>query len=77
MTRRGEQTRARLIDATRQVVREVGYAHASTRAIAEAAGVAEGTIYRHFQDKASLFFATVLESNGPVVASVTIPRTPS
>lgn len=71
MTRRGEQTRARLIDATRHVVREVGYAHASTRAIARAAGVAEGTIYRHFPDKASLFFATVLESNAPVVDWVT------
>ena len=71
MTQRGEATRARLIEATRSVVREVGYAHASTRAIAQAAGVAEGTIYRHFPDKASLFFATVLESNAPIVAWVT------
>ena len=71
MTQRGEATRARLIEATRGVVREVGYAHASTRAIAQAAGVAEGTIYRHFPDKASLFFATVLESNTVVVAWVT------
>jgi AcrR family transcriptional regulator len=71
MTQRGEATRARLIEATRNVVREVGYAHASTRAIAQAAGVAEGTIYRHFPHKAALFFATVLESNAPVVAWVT------
>ena len=68
LTRRGEATRTKLIEATLSVVREVGYAHASTRAIARAAGVAEGTIYRHFPDKASLFFAAVLESNGPVVA---------
>jgi AcrR family transcriptional regulator len=71
MTVRGRATRARLIEATVSVVREVGYAHASTRAIAEAAGVAEGTIYRHFPDKASLFFAALLESNAPVVAWVT------
>jgi AcrR family transcriptional regulator len=71
VTPRGEATRARLIEAPRSVVREVGYAHASTRAIAQAAGVAEGTIYRHFPDKASLFFAAVLESNAPVVAWVT------
>ena len=71
MTQRGEATRARLIEATRSVVREVGYAHASTRAIARAAGVAEGTIYRHFPDKAALFLATVLESNAPIVAWVT------
>jgi AcrR family transcriptional regulator len=71
MTQRGEATRARLIEATRRVVHEVGYAHASTRVIAQAAGVAEGTIYRHFPDKASLFFATVLEANAPIVAWVT------
>ena len=71
MTQRGEATRARLIEATRSVVRDVGYAHASTRAIAQAAGVAEGTIYRHFPDKASLFFATVLAANAPLVAWVT------
>jgi AcrR family transcriptional regulator len=74
VTRRGEATRARLIEATRTVVREVGYAHASTRAIARAAGVAEGTIYRHFPDKASLFFAAILESNAPIVTWVaTLP----
>ena len=67
MTDRGRATRARLIEATLEVVREVGYAHASTRAIAQAAGVAEGTIYRHFPDKASLFFAAALEADAPVV----------
>jgi len=71
VTDRGRATRARLIEATLSVVREVGYAHASTRAIAQAAGVAEGTIYRHFPDKAALFFAAVLESNAPIVAWVT------
>ena len=71
MTQRGEATRARLIEATRSVVRDVGYAHASTRSIAQAAGVAEGTIYRHFPHKTALFFAAVLESNASVVAWVT------
>jgi AcrR family transcriptional regulator len=67
MTERGKATRARLVETTVAVVGEVGYAHASIRAIAQAAGVAEGTIYRHFPDKASLFFAAVLESNAPIV----------
>jgi AcrR family transcriptional regulator len=44
----------------------VGYAHATTRAIAQRAGVAEGTIYRHFPDKAALFFAAILERNAAV-----------
>jgi AcrR family transcriptional regulator len=74
MTERGRATRARLIEATLTVVRDVGYPHASTRAIAQAAGVAEGTIYRHFPDKASLFFAAVMESNAPIVGWVaTLP----
>jgi AcrR family transcriptional regulator len=67
LTKRGEDTRARLIEATRNVVRDVGYAHASTRAIAQAAGVAEGTIYRHFPDKPSLFFAAILDANAPII----------
>ena len=74
MTDRGRATRARLIEATLAVVRDVGYPHASTRAIAQAAGVAEGTIYRHFPDKAALFFAAVLESNAPIVEGLaTLP----
>jgi AcrR family transcriptional regulator len=67
MTPRGERTRAKLIEATLAVVAEVGYARASTRAIASAAGVSEGTIYRHFPDKATLFFAAALEPNASVL----------
>ena len=67
MTKRGDQTRARLIAATKHVVRDVGYAHATTKAIAEAAGVAEGTIYRHFPDKIALFFATALSGNQAII----------
>ena len=70
MTDRGQATRARLIEATLTVVRDVGYPHASTRAIAQAAGVAEGTIYRHFPDKTALFFAAVMESNAPIIEAL-------
>jgi AcrR family transcriptional regulator len=67
MPDRGAATRDRLIEATIRVVRDVGYAHATTRAIAQASGVAEGTIYRHFPDKSAMFFAAVLERNAPVI----------
>ncbi len=74
MTRRGEQTIARLIAATRQVVRDSGYANATTRLIAEAAGVTEGTIYRHFPSKRALLLAAVMHSNPDVLAEVsTLP----
>jgi AcrR family transcriptional regulator len=66
-TERGEATRARLIEATAQVVSEVGYANASTRAIARAAGVAEGTIYRHFPNKAAMFLAAAVDRNDPII----------
>ena len=67
MTKRGERTRAKLIEAAVEVVAEMGYARASTRAIADAAGVAEGALYRHFPDKASLFFAAALAASPTVV----------
>jgi AcrR family transcriptional regulator len=67
MTRRGDATRERLLEATRDVVREVGYAHATTRAIAAEADVSEGTIYRHFPDKRAMFFAAVLDGSQAIV----------
>lgn len=71
MNVRGDQTRAKLIQATIDVVAEVGYGRATTRAIAEAAGVAEGTIYRHYADKRQLFFAAVFDRNAAVLDWVT------
>lgn len=70
MTRRGQLTRERLLDATRRTVREVGYAHATTRAIAHEAGVTEATIYRHFPDKRALFFAAVLEQSSSMLGEL-------
>lgn len=67
MSRRGDDTRARLLAATADVVRRRDYARATTRAIAQAAGVAEGTISRHFPDKQRLFLATVMDRNQAVV----------
>jgi AcrR family transcriptional regulator len=67
VTARGDRTRARLLEATLAVAGEVGYARASTRAIAERAGVSEGTIYRHFADKTELFFAAALEPSGDLL----------
>ena len=70
MTARGDRTRQRLIDATVDLVNTVGYANVTTRAIAGAAGVSEGALYRHFSDKSALFFAALSDRLAPVVASV-------
>lgn len=48
-------TRERLLDAARSIVEERGYGGASVLAIADKAGVAAGTLYRHFASKEELF----------------------
>jgi len=50
-----EDTRTRLLTAGIAVLASGGYASASVAAIAERAGVATGTLYRHFPSKADLF----------------------
>jgi AcrR family transcriptional regulator len=48
-------TRERLLDAARAAIEDGGYGAASVAAIAERAGVAAGTLYRHFASKEELF----------------------
>ena len=60
--RRTERTEARLAEARERIVSaalaqvsEGGYASASVQAVAARAGVATGSVYRHFPSKAELF----------------------
>jgi AcrR family transcriptional regulator len=48
-------TRERLLAAAQELIEEGGYAAASVVAIADRAGVASGTLYRHFASKEELF----------------------
>lgn len=59
-----DERRAAIIEATLPLVRTQGYA-VSTRQIAEAAGVAEGTLFRVFPDKRSLVDAVVASAFDP------------
>jgi AcrR family transcriptional regulator len=52
-SRRG--TRERLLAAARELMEEGGYSAASVAAIADRAGLASGTLYRHFASKEELF----------------------
>jgi AcrR family transcriptional regulator len=48
-------TRERLLAAALELIEEGGYAAASVAQLAERAGVAAGTLYRHFDSKEQLF----------------------
>lgn len=53
--------RADLLEAARTVMAERGLVASTTREIAKRAGVAEGTIYNHFEDKYDLCLCVVRE----------------
>jgi AcrR family transcriptional regulator len=52
-----EDTRPRILTAAMQLFGQVGYAQATTRAIAASAGVNEVTLFRHFGSKKNLLMA--------------------
>lgn len=56
---RGAGIREQIVDAAERVIQDRGLAAATTRAIAEEAGCAEGSIYRHFADKHEVFLEVV------------------
>jgi AcrR family transcriptional regulator len=82
--RKTERTRARLdavreriVSAAREQVAEAGYASASVQAVARRAGVATGTVYRHFPSKSELFaevFRRASQRELDVVTEVTADR---
>jgi AcrR family transcriptional regulator len=55
----GEDTRATLLEAAREVFGEVGYANATVRAIAARAGVDAAMVNHWFGGKQALFSATI------------------
>jgi AcrR family transcriptional regulator len=55
LSRRGLDTRRRLLDAAERVFGELGFHEASVVKLAEAAGVAAGTYYLYFDSKKAIF----------------------
>lgn len=58
---RSQLTQAKIIQAAYDLFSEKGFDKTSTREIAERAGVAELTLFRHFQNKHNIFYQVCLK----------------
>lgn len=63
LSKKGLDTRRRLLDAAERVFAELGYHDASIVKIADAAGVAAGTFYLYFDSKKAIFDELVRDLN--------------
>jgi len=73
LSARGERTRNRLITAARAVFEERGFDGTRMGDIAEAAGVAHGTVYTWFATKEDLLHAVIDSITGSLYASLSVP----
>ena len=62
------RTRAKLLEATRQLIREKGYEHTTMQDVAKRAGMTSGAIYGNFKNRDELFLALADAHWGPVQA---------
>lgn len=68
--RRVARRRGRILVAAAQVFAQEGFASATTRQIAEAADIAEGTLYNYFGSKREILLAIARESETPMVRAL-------
>jgi AcrR family transcriptional regulator len=67
---RTAETRRRIVAAARELIARGGYAEAQVASVASRAGVATGTVYRHFPSKADLFAEVFREASQHEVDAV-------
>lgn len=67
--RSSQEVHELLLSAARQIFAARGYAHSSTREIAERAGVSEALLFRYFGTKAKLFEVAIIEPFQRVMAA--------
>ncbi len=65
-----DATRAGIVEAATRLVADAGYAGCSMAAVATEAGVATGTVYRHFPNKGALFAEVFRTATQREVAAV-------
>jgi TetR/AcrR family transcriptional repressor of nem operon len=69
LTRKGEQTRERIVAAAAQLIFERGVAGTSIEDVKEAAGVSSSQLYHYFADKQSLVHAVIAHQSEAVIAA--------
>src|SRR3954452_22369584 len=67
---RKARTRERIVDAALELLAEGGYASAGVQAVAARAGVATGSLYRHFASKDDLFTEVLRRAAARELAAV-------
>lgn len=68
-TEKKTEKQIKILEAATEIFAEKGYAATSTSEIAQKAGVAEGTIFRHYKTKKDL----LLSIAGPIVIKLVAP----
>jgi AcrR family transcriptional regulator len=68
--RRFAQRRQEILAAAAQVFAEKGYANSTTKEIADAADIAEGTLYNYFGNKREILIAVADETQAPMQLAV-------
>jgi AcrR family transcriptional regulator len=71
LSKRGERTRRKLLEAAEAVFAELGYHEASIVKLTEAAGVGQGTFYLYFASKKDVFDELVVDLNHRVRHAMT------
>ena len=69
---RRAETRSRITTAARELIAEGGYVAAPVAAVADRAGVAIGTVYRHFSSKSDLFAEVFREASQHEVDAMSV-----
>ena len=62
---RAQESRRKILESAREIFFRDGFEAANLDEVAQSAGIAKGTIYRHFESKAELYVA-VLSNNADV-----------
>lgn len=74
LTARGQATRDKLVAAAREVFAERGFAGTRMGDLADAAGVAHGTVYTYFDTKEDVLLAVLDAVQADLLAAMTLPN---